>query len=1413
MDFFDEDDVVTGNTEVEEKKVDIVDVIQPKEVEIEEKDHFAGLSARERNQLKRKMRNASKGAPSKKVKEDFTVVSYKPKPLPVVLTGYFKLNRGEEWPFEALCEQLSFDLFSSRWETRHGAAVGIRQLINSHGSGLGKIVGIDSKLNLLRNQSCLEDLCVRLLCVLALDRFADFVGDQAVVPVRETCAQALGVVLQFCEIELCLAVVDSLKLLIAHTAEGWAARLSGLIGLKYFMAVRKDLLPTVLLKDRKETAIFNALVEGLKDHSDDVRAVASSAMIPVTDILVTLFGPKKIFSSIVICLWDSLQELDDLTAATAFVMDLLSDFIKKPSISALLKLEAAEFFEKLVSQLFPFFRHALTSVRLSVLNTLITISEVSLESNGNTSWISVDLMRLLFQNFVLEERKEVLDKSLTLWLKVCVLISMDAGHSGIISELSESSLSVLLALVMSRIGKEFDERLFISYVSKNSRQVSRKELKGLNIPPQDRSMMKQDMTVISFEKIMDGRLVGARAIGKLYHVLLSREGGNSRNCMELLKAYLNSGLGIHRIIGAIIFINWCSFGEDTRSLLSTHPSIQELYSSILATLNAANEGNSLLFVELQDHLQPLYQDCQRIRTVLAGIGHQVPDVPSLASTGSNSTAFTAETAEYFLESVCAPFAGAMSDSLTDLYRHTINLKSVAKSTGESLSNRVYASLAAALVATKQLPSKLNPIIRNLMKSVQTESYDQLQQISSEAVAKMLNYNIASGLKTGTNEKIIRNACVYLCSNPELVPSALEAGAGILTIAKLKALKVPSKKKKKKLDIDEAAAEMVSEAEKTQANEQDLEMKRVLHRGAEFILQNLCNLFEADLFSKLPSLHTIIYSPLDTAYSTMVNNQVVLAADEPITQQLADSLHVIEVICKYAGNKVQSEFLRFFPYIVSCLTCSLDLIRHMASRSLAALASEIGAPIMIQVIHRILPLCSHFLLDSNRMGVVEALYHIVETMEVGILPYLIFLMAPLLGRMSDPDEDIRFIATNAFAQLVKLAPLEIGVGNPSEFTNDLIEKKVTERKFIGQLIGTEKVQEYEIPVSIAAELRPYQKEGVSWLAFLNRYGLHGILCDDMGLGKTLQSICIITSDHYHRSVKFNETKSPDFAHCPSLIVCPSPLTGHWYFEIKKYAPFINSAIYIGDKSARQSFIMLTRLRLNLNSYDIVIVSYEVLRNDIDYFSKLNFNYCCLDEGHVIKNPNTKLTTAVKSVKSFHRLILSGTPVQNNVLDLWSLFDFLMPGFLGTAAQFNEKYGKPIHDSRDAKASSKEQEKGALALDALHKQVLPFVMRRMKEDVLEDLPPKIIQDYYCDLSDIQKMLYQEFSSMEQKNPDESGKEKGQHVFQALQYLRKLCNHPSFVLTKNHPMYEKVMIKLQQEKRTINDIKNAPKLLALQ
>lgn len=254
----------------------------------------------------------------------------------------------------------------------------------------------------------------------------------------------------------------------------------------------------------------------------------------------------------------------------------------------------------------------------------------------------------------------------------------------------------------------------------------------------------------------------------------------------------------------------------------------------------------------------------------------------------------------------------------------------------------------------------------------------------------------------------------------------------------------------------------------------------------------------------------------------------------------------------------------------------------------------------------------------------------------------------------------------------------------------------------QLLDGNKVQQYNIPVKIKAELRKYQQEGVNWLAFLAKYQLHGILCDgtfdpafhhlltahcllDMGLGKTLQSICILASKHHERAKKHEETKSPDSVHLPSLIVCPPTLTGHWYYEILKYTDNLKPVMYTGNSRERG------KLLSKLKKYDVVITSYEVVRNDISSLEDIHWHYCILDEGHIIKNAKTKLTKAVKCVRAHHRLILSGTPIQNNVLELWSLFDFLMPGFLGSETSFNERFSKPILSNRDGK--SKNGEAGA------------------------------------------------------------------------------------------------------------------------
>jgi len=188
---------------------------------------------------------------------------------------------------------------------------------------------------------------------------------------------------------------------------------------------------------------------------------------------------------------------------------------------------------------------------------------------------------------------------------------------------------------------------------------------------------------------------------------------------------------------------------------------------------------------------------------------------------------------------------------------------------------------------------------------------------------------------------------------------------------------------------------------------------------------------------------------------------------------------------------------------------------------------------------------------------------------------------------------------------------------------------------------------------------------------------------MGLGKTLQTICILAAAH-------DDQRRAGHSRNPSIVVCPPTVAMHWVNEIKKFAgKHLSTLLYMGAPGERRP--LLSQLAA---AGDVVVVcSYEILRSDAELLLKnRSFLYCVLDEGHVIKNAKSKIAQSVKTVRAEHRLMLSGTPIQNNVIEVWSLFDFLMPGFLGTAKQFHDRYGKPILASRDAKASSKEQEQG-------------------------------------------------------------------------------------------------------------------------
>ncbi len=302
----------------------------------------------------------------------------------------------------------------------------------------------------------------------------------------------------------------------------------------------------------------------------------------------------------------------------------------------------------------------------------------------------------------------------------------------------------------------------------------------------------------------------------------------------------------------------------------------------------------------------------------------------------------------------------------------------------------------------------------------------------------------------------------------------------------------------------------------------------------------------------------------------------------------------------------------------------------------------------------------------------------------------------------------------------------------------------------QMLGEKPFVFSEMPTEIHAELRPYQIEGVHWMERLRLMYLNGILADDMGLGKTLQAIVALTQHHKKH-------------HKPSLVICPTSLLYNWKEELHKFHPKFKTIVIDGIPTQRKKMIA------NVKDYDVVITSYSLLQKDVDQYLENVFNYVILDEAQHIKNRGTRNAKSVKLLKSEYRLILSGTPIENSLDELWSLFDFLMPGFLNSYDRFVEKY---------IRVGGAEQHRN---LEYLRKKVAPFILRRMKVDVLKDLPPISELVYHCQLSNVQLDLYRSFAASARdeltKLVERDGFDKVQiHVLATLTRLKQICCHPA-------------------------------------
>lgn len=363
----------------------------------------------------------------------------------------------------------------------------------------------------------------------------------------------------------------------------------------------------------------------------------------------------------------------------------------------------------------------------------------------------------------------------------------------------------------------------------------------------------------------------------------------------------------------------------------------------------------------------------------------------------------------------------------------------------------------------------------------------------------------------------------------------------------------------------------------------------------------------------------------------------------------------------------------------------------------------------------------------------------------------------------PSGEIAIIPEKWFSQFANLLHFTEGqkelrlqkhhVGLVNDFANAELASISMDRK-LQQLSNFEGIEHHPVPRGFKGKLRPYQEAGFQWFNFLRQYQFGGCLADDMGLGKTIQTLALL------QQVK---EEQPDSA-LTSLIIMPTSLIYNWEREAAKFAPDLKLLIYTG--------VFRNKDIAQFSKYDLILTTYGISRVDIELLSSMYFNYIILDESQNIKNAASKAYKAIRQLKAKHKLILSGTPVENSVNDLWTQMSFINPGLLGSQHYFQEEFVIPIEKKKDEEKAKK--------LQALIK---PFVLRRNKLQVATELPPKTEHIFYCQMSAEQAERYEQVKS-EYRNELLQSLEEGTfakkqvQVLQGLTKLRQIANHPKLI-----------------------------------
>jgi len=334
-------------------------------------------------------------------------------------------------------------------------------------------------------------------------------------------------------------------------------------------------------------------------------------------------------------------------------------------------------------------------------------------------------------------------------------------------------------------------------------------------------------------------------------------------------------------------------------------------------------------------------------------------------------------------------------------------------------------------------------------------------------------------------------------------------------------------------------------------------------------------------------------------------------------------------------------------------------------------------------------------------------------------------------------------------------------DPRIFSRIQIELHPKLQKFVKNLTDLSDLPDYDVPQTLNGELRPYQKKGMNWLYFLREYGFGACLADDMGLGKTIQLIS------YLLLVKEREPEAG-----PALIISPTSVLGNWQRELERFAPSLKVGLHYGTNRAKgEDFAKVVNGGEDVEGYDVVLTTYGLSHLDEEELASVRWGTIVLDEAQNIKNADTKQSRAIRKLKGGHHIALTGTPMENRLTELWSIYDFINKGYLGSLGSFQKRFVIPI-----------EREHNEQKIESLRKLIRPFLLRRTKKDeeVALNLPDKLEQKEYCPLTGEQAAIYEQVvKDTFDKIAQLSGFERKGFVLRLLGHLKQLCNHPSLYL----------------------------------